>query len=144
MKSVVEQVDSFVEGVFDGSIISIFQTARDNRDPPSFLSSLPEEAIHQVADEVSRLFNKMIPNYVQLTNVKDKKAMSHEIFALVIRHRAMSIIQNNPNNLKELGFYKSENNKLKEENERLTNSVKDLATKIIQLAPSKDQKVGVT
>lgn len=58
--------------------------------------------------------------------------------------RSIGLIYNDPNGLKELNWYRSQNERLVKENEKLQTNVKDLAKTVLELSGSKaDLKVGV-
>ncbi|MCS4538859.1 MAG: hypothetical protein HYY67_08385 [Thaumarchaeota archaeon] len=111
MKSILEQVDEFIEGLSDGSIITLFAA----EDPEERFARIGRGLkLATYSDNVSELVQVQIPQYIESSN-EDKEKKAWVIFKKALFLRSAGVIRNNPNNLKELDFYKAENLKLKED-----------------------------
>lgn len=65
-------------------------------------------------------------------------------FGMILVLRYVGVFKNNPDSIKEMNFYKERCRILEENNKELTQNVKDLGTRLLQLVPTKDEKVGIT
>lgn len=92
----------------------------------------------------AKLFNNLIPEYIDLDDDKRKKEISNAIFHSVIKLRMFGVVDNNPISLDELQFLRSENSRQKEEIKELKVRISDLSTKLLSLSTPLDTKVGVT
>jgi hypothetical protein len=138
MKSITEQVDEFIESFFDGSINPI--TAENA--VKLINSGFNTERVKIIMSILEKITDEYIPQYLNSEN-EEKEKNANRIYLLVLKGRRMGYFLNNPDKLKELNWYKSENERLKKENAELKDNVTDLTKKFMAMTPTKDEKVGI-
>jgi len=124
--SIIEQVDDFIEGVAEGSIL--FITAKIQTISVGVLNrdmGFSSEKIKRFGDMRRELIEDLIPMYKQFKG-KDKRTVAFEIYRKILWGRSIGLIYNDPNSLKELNWYRIQNESLTKENEKLRTYVKDL------------------
>ena len=130
MKSIVEHVEEFIEGWFDGSIIFY------NVDPirltrgTTWVSEHDQEA-QSFANEKRIALSSALEKYVK--KGKDNALQAGEIYASVLVLRGYGMIKNNPDSLKEINFYKQGYYDELKENDRLRDNLKEKLLKIEEL-----------
>ena len=143
MKSIIKQVEEFMEGVFSGNIITFFQ--KDVNEKEGLISPLyfmPEETSRSMEDLSSQLIKLMI-QFIDPSNI-NKKETATKLYVAISGLRLVGMIQNNPNSIKELDFYKNENSRLIDENKKHKGDIKKLMEQILTLSSSpQDKKVGI-
>lgn len=144
MRSIFEQVDEFIEGVFDGSIVfltsDLFKTPSIEKQNKYGFGHELEKKLHE---SKRRIVEELIPKYLTSTDDEEKENTAFEIFNAVTHNRSIGTIYNNPNTSKELNWYRIQNSRLNEDNKQLREDVKNLTEKIMALANIKDEKVGI-
>lgn len=105
MRPLTEQIDEFFEDLFSGSVITIFHEKAD------YSAKIPIPASFFIfADEKSKSLSDLMTQFGQLTrkyiesSPDVRKSIASELFLAITGLRFMGLIQNNPNNLKELDF----------------------------------------
>ncbi len=148
MKSIISQVDEFIEGLFDGSIITVLTRdveLKREATVPGYFASLFGGA-KNLGESAIALFTKLtgdlIPRYISSVS-NEKHTVALDIYYSVLSLRAAGFIQNNPSSLRELEFYKKENAELKEKKANLEGKVQDLSSELLASTPPPDKKVGV-
>jgi hypothetical protein len=135
MKSAVEQIDEFIDGFLNGSIVSEYQSGEHR----PYLRN--EILATQMGQMKATLFNDLIPQYMK--SEQNREQLAQNMVQIVIKMRMFGLINNSPFSMNELQFLRSENTRLKEEIKGLEEKVKQLSTALIAM-PSEDAKVGVT
>lgn len=136
MRSIIEQVDEFIEGFFDGRFIAITSDGVGKL----IRNDYSIDNIKRINESLKVTFD-LIEQYMNDDIGKEKVAK--QIFTRVFRLRSNGYIRNNQNSLTELTKYKTENEALIQENIQLRENVKDLTEKIMMLTSPKDEKVGI-
>jgi len=144
MRSVKEQVDQFIEGLADGSIIlltsKLFTSSSIKIQNDMGLNAEHTKGLHDLKNS---LIEQLIPNYMKAKG-KQKGILANGIFKLLLLGRAIGLIYNDENLPKELNWYRIQNDRLNRENEKLRTNVKDLTKTIMEFTGvKKDQKVGI-
>jgi hypothetical protein len=139
MKSIVEQVDEFMEGLADGSIL-FFNAFSPQQQPDHTWVTAMDTRSQELADIHVQILNDNIPLYLSLNNKKEELAFKIHYSMLMLR--SLGVIMNNPDALKELHFFKSRCEKLETEKQKLEARVSDLSTKILGMTSPPDPKVG--
>lgn len=137
MRSIIEQVDEFIEGVFDGSLILLTSLGATQRNKEG--KSIDQDTLKFI----TKLTREFIPEYMEETNKVKKHQIARRIFGVVMTLREFGDVRNNPDSLAELTRYKTENTKLREENQVLRKNVQNLTAKIMSYEGVVDKKVGV-
>jgi hypothetical protein len=144
MRSIKEQVEQFIQGVSDGSIL--YLTSKLLTTNVAILQKemgMTGDSIKNYGNMRREMIEDLIPKYIN-SKGKQKLEFANTIFGKMMWGRSIGLIYNDPNNLKELNWYRTQNERLVKENEKLQTSVKDLAKTILEMSGTKiDQKVGV-
>ena len=123
MRPVTQLIDEFIEDFFDGSIITILvrDIKRDGTEPLPLLFQASKSKSKDTIISVNKLENFLekfiqidIPTYLSLQD-KAKEAKAPSMLQKIVVLRAYGLIINNPNNIKELEFYKIRSNALENE-----------------------------
>jgi hypothetical protein len=139
-RSIIEQVDNFIEGIAEGSILfltsKLLTTSMGiiNRD-----MGLDSERIKSYGEMRREIINDLIPRYKQ-SKGREKTSIANEIYSKMLWGRSIGLIYNDPNFLKELNWYRIQNERLNRENEKLHAYVKDLTKIIIDSGKLGDMK----
>ncbi|MFZ0510982.1 MAG: hypothetical protein WAM14_05205 [Candidatus Nitrosopolaris sp.] len=136
MRSFTEQVDDFIEGMVNGSIISIMQ----KREGGPFIKDIT--IINYIAEIYDKLFKELIPHYLPASQ-ETKQQMALEMLQIIMKLRMFGVIENSPISLSELQFLRHENTRLREDKKAMEEKVSDLSAKLTLSVPA-DTKVGVT
>jgi hypothetical protein len=144
MRRLVEQIDKFIEGVADGSILLL-----TNKILTTNVAILQRDmgfdgrSIERYGNMRSELINDLIPRYVQSKGA-EKRTLAAQIYSKILWGRSIGLIYNDPDAINELNWYRIQNDLLNKENTKLRVNVKDLTKKIVELTGlKKDQKIGV-
>ncbi len=129
-----------MEGVVDGSIFYYNMFSKSQPRNRIWVSEVDSRSTSIMDQQIVLLNNKM-PAY-QLVNGEEKDKLAMEIYMNIFILRSFGVIQNNPDSIKELQFFKSRCEKLELEKQRLEEKVSNLSTKLLQLVPSPDPKIG--
>jgi hypothetical protein len=102
MRPITDQVDEFIEGYFDGSIVSELEAIKQSR-------SLVKEARKLLMDDMQELIFDLVPKYLGMVDIEeeDKKTLAQKIFLQVLLLRHGALLKNNPDTLKEATYWKS-------------------------------------
>lgn len=113
MRPLREQVDEFIEGYFDGSIISAYTTERFDKGVSLAHSSLSDPRLQE---EEAHLTTKLIPHYIALVTgdpklpkvpEQDLVDCAFNVFQQVLKLRSLGILLNSPDTLKETTYWKN-------------------------------------
>lgn len=145
MRSIIEQVDEFIENYYDGSITAILAQDYNHNSIEQILknSAISADSFNDILKMLKQLSSNLIPFYLQTNNDEEKSSLALQIFNLVITLREFGALKNNPTKITELNWYKSEYTRLKEENKDLRQNVKDLTNTVLNMSTPKDAKIGV-
>lgn len=111
MRPIEEQVDCFIEDFFNGNIITVFHEKADlkGNEPISAALLILNKGVKDFAKAVgegSESLGRLISEYTK-AGATGKAELAYQIYNIIIGLRYVGILQNNPNNLKELSFYRS-------------------------------------
>lgn len=103
MRSIREQIEEFIEELFNGNVITIVQKEWEAYHQPSSLMLHTEDmkVAGQNLRDLKQLINDYVANPEQQT---DGTAL--QLYRHIVYMRIFALIQNNPDSLKELNFYK--------------------------------------
>lgn len=129
MKAIVDFIDDFIENMFNGQIISVMSkdiNMKGSDMPMSVIalggSKKPELITNFVSEKLGDLL-KLIPQCLDQT-ITNREEIASQLFEVILMLRIAGIIQNNPNNLKELEFYKDRckifENEIRERDEQIS------------------------
>ncbi len=134
MRSIIEQVDEFIEGFFDGSIISALDMMMDLKKTKPLLARMSQDFVDKLDRLNDTLRREKIPAYLKATDPSTKAQLAEFIFLAVFELRYTGVIRNNPDTAKEITYWK--NRCLTEELESASKDkvILDLKEQITKLA----------
>lgn len=105
MNRIVELADEFIEGLYDGSILYYDLNVESLPNGTTWVSHVDQHN-RLIVDGTRTSLNAAIHDYLIDQDEKDKVTTANIIYNCVLILRRLGVIQNNPDSLKELGFYK--------------------------------------
>ena len=128
MRSIIEQVDEFIESYFDGTIISTISDVIIGHEVKIPSKTLKE----RVSEDLSSLVSILIPNYLKVKD-GEKEKLAETIYNIVIQLRTFGMVRNNPLSLRELDYFKSRCQKLEDDNNGLIKRIVELSDTVQKL-----------
>ena len=128
MRSIIEQVDEFIESYFDGTIISTISDVIIGHEVKIPSKTLKE----RVSEDLSSLVSILIPNYLKVQD-GEKEKLAETIYNIVIQLRTFVMVRNNPLSLRELDYFKSRCQKLEDDNNGLIKRIVELSDTVQKL-----------
>lgn len=101
MSETVTQVDQFIKNLFDGDVVTVVQRASIDPKVAAFMGEDPD---NKVVDNLEALLKQIYSYLGAAADEKEPRALV--LYRNVLRLRTYSLIQNNPESLKQLGFWK--------------------------------------
>lgn len=139
MKSITDQVDEFIEGWHDGSILYINIDRNHLSSDKIWISELDSGAIDTMK-QCRETLNNNVQDYLRDDGNKENTA--RKIFRAVLTLRSLGVIQTNATVSKDIQFFKERCKQLESENEELLQAYAQAKEKITTLTskPSSDFK----
>jgi hypothetical protein len=135
-RSITELVDDFIEGVAEGSVL--FLTAKVLNTSEGKLwgeMGLGDLSIKYYKDMTNEIINDLIPRYTE-SKGNEKKSIAYEIYKKILAGRSIGLIYNDSNFVKELNWYRIQNEFLNDENGKLRKYVTGLTNRVLELSKS--------
>jgi hypothetical protein len=121
MRPIIDQVDEFIEGFFDGSIISSLDIMAE-RSSKRLLAHMKNEDVNYIDYMSDKLRGELIPNYLKAEG-EEKEKVGAAIFIGVMELRYIGVIKNNPDTMKETTYWKNRCLTVELQNKQLTDTV---------------------
>jgi hypothetical protein len=135
LRSLVEQVDAFIESYFAGTTISGMADYVTNPRPMS-------QSVEPYWTDLQTLINGEIPSYLKAESKDEQEQMAEVIYDTVLKLRTVGMLRFNPLSLRDLDFYKDRTTAAEDRNKDLEQKLREAYAAIDNIM-QRFEKMGI-